>query len=362
MVFRGIYFDKVFRFLPLFVLQHPHFNKKTAWVVVVLFNLLLACTEEEIKSGPVRAEIPLREVPGKAVKDPGLDTLLYHRLIQDLANGDSSGLWPAAAPLPLAGAVLPFKRILAFYGNFYSPKMGVLGALPRDKLIHQINSEMQRWNAADPSYPVIPAIHYIAVSAQKQAGRDSKYRLRMPPGQIERALDLAKAINGLVFLDVQVGKGSLLDEIHYLEPWLLQTNVHLGIDPEFSMKEDSPPGDRIGSVDAEEINTASQFLARLVRQYQLAPKILVVHRFNKRMLTRYRHIQIRPEVQIVINMDGFGFPAKKRNSYYQAVYKEPVQFAGFKLFYKNDTLDGYALMSPEQILQLKPRPVYIQYH
>ena len=40
---------------------------------------------------------------------------------------------------------------------------------------------------------------------------------------------------------------------------------------------------------------------------------------------------------------------------------EPVQFTGFKLFYKNDTKRGSRLMTPEEILQLTPKPVYIQY-
>jgi hypothetical protein len=69
-----------------------------------------------------------------------------------------------------------------------------------------------------------------------------------------------------------------------------------------------------------------------------------------------------PEVQIVMNMDGFGFPAKKINSYKLAIVSEPVQYAGFKLFYKNDAQSKpYKLMEPEEVLKLKPQPVYIQY-
>jgi hypothetical protein len=37
--------------------------------------------------------------------------------------------------------------------------------------------------------------------------------------------------------------------------------------------------------------------------------------------------------------------------------KEPVQFTGFKLFYKNDR----PMMTPDEVLSLSPQPVYIQY-
>ena len=39
----------------------------------------------------------------------------------------STRLWPVQTPYPLDGAILPFKRIVAYYGNFLSKGMGVLG-------------------------------------------------------------------------------------------------------------------------------------------------------------------------------------------------------------------------------------------
>jgi len=46
---------------------------------------------------------------------------------------------------------------------------------------------------------------------------------------------LGKTINALV-LDIQVGHSTLRDEVSALEKYLSMPNVHLGIDPEFSMK------------------------------------------------------------------------------------------------------------------------------
>jgi hypothetical protein len=63
-----------------------------------------------------------------------------------------------------------------------------------------------------------------------------------------------------------------------------------------------------------------------------------------------------------MHMDGFGFAAKKIDSYKRAIANEPVQFTGFKLFYKNDIASPpKRLMTPEEILKLNPRPLYIQY-
>ncbi|CAN5918847.1 hypothetical protein BH24BAC1_BH24BAC1_37990 [soil metagenome] len=79
------------------------------------------------------------------------------------------------------------------------------------------------------------------------------------------------------------------------------------------------------------------------------------------MITNHKNIKLRPEVQIVMHMDGWGPPELKKGTYRHFIYKEPVQYTGFKLFYHNDTKKGHALMTPEQILKLHPQPVYIQY-
>jgi len=101
--------------------------------------------------------------------------------------------------------VLPFNRIVAYYGNFYSTGMGVLGQYPVPQMLAKLASTTAEWKAADPSTPVIPAIDYIAVTAQGSAGADGKYRARMPDSQLDKAVDLANQVHGIVILDVQGG-------------------------------------------------------------------------------------------------------------------------------------------------------------
>ena len=271
-------------------------------------------------------------------------------------------LWPVSTLYPDADAILPFKRIVAFYGNFYSTGMGVLGEYPEDQMLAMLEAEVAKWQVADPSTPVIPALQYIAVVAQGSPGADGKYRDRMPDSEIDKVLAMAGEIHGIVFLDVQVGLSNVQTEIPLLEKYLKMPQVHLAIDPEFSIKTDSRPGKVIGTFDASDINFVSNYLANLVRENNLPPKILVVHRFTEAMVTNYKNIETMPEVQIVMNMDGWGVAAKKIDTYKQFIYAEPVQFTGFKLFYKNDTLTpGSTLMTPAELLKLTPQPIYIQY-
>ncbi len=271
-------------------------------------------------------------------------------------------LWPVKAAYPDAGALLPFNRIVAYYGNFYSTQMGVLGEYPEDQVIRMLASTSAMWAAADPSTPVIPAIDYIAVSAQASAGTDGTYRLRMPSNQIDKAIDMANQLHGIVFLDIQVGLSTVEREIPPLAAYLSMPNVELSLDPEFAMHNGARPGTVIGSMDAKDINWAAQYLADLVRKNNLPPKILVVHRFTEPMVTNARAITPLPEVQIVMDMDGFGPPAQKLRTYKDFIIPEPVQFTGFKLFYKNDIrVPGSHLMTPQELLRLSPQPSYIQY-
>jgi hypothetical protein len=291
-----------------------------------------------------------------------LDTALYDQLMTHITNGDSSGKWPVRADYPVAGAILPFKRIIAYYGNLYSTRMGILGELPEAQMVEKLMGEVKKWQAADTSLEVIPALHYIGITAQQSPGKGNKYRLRMPFNQIDKVLAMAEKINALVFIDIQVGLSTLEQEVPEFEKYLKMPHVHFGIDPEFSMKGGQAPGKAVGTFDAADINYTTDYLAKIVRENNLPPKILVIHRFTQKMVTNYQQIKKRPEVQIVMDMDGWGHQARKINTYRQFIYKEPVQFTGFKIFYKNDLKEANShIMTPQEVLSLKPQPVYIQY-
>lgn len=342
-------------------------NRTTQHLVFAITAMLTTFTACNQSSSATKKETEdaKQETEKKSVlnnHDP-IDTARYNQLQQYLANGDTTGKWPVKnVPYPLPGALLPFNRIVAFYGNLYSKKMGILGELPKDSMLSKLKQEIAKWQAADSTLPVLPALHYIAVTAQGAPGADKMHRMRMPFHQIDTILNWTNEINGVMFVDIQVGHSSVKTEVPLLEKYLKLPQVHLGIDPEFSMKGGEVPGTKIGNFDASDINDAIDFLAELVRKNNLPPKILVVHRFTQGMIRNFEQIKKTPEVQIVIDMDGWGDKILKRSTWLRYIHKEPVQYTGFKLFYKNDTKTGAdQFYSPEELLQFKPKPIYIQY-
>lgn len=291
-----------------------------------------------------------------------LDKVNYDAKVLALANGDTTGKWPVLnLPDPSSQPILPFKRVIAYYGNLYSKQMGILGELPEDQMLAKLDTEVEKWKVADPTTPVVPALHYIAMVAQADAGKSGLYRAQMPDAQIDKVLAMAEKRDAIVFIDIQVALSTIQKELPKFEKYLLMPNVHLGIDPEFSMKDGSRPGKKIGTYDAADINYTINYLSDLVKNNNLPPKILIVHRFTRPMVTNYAQIKPTPEVQVVMNMDGWGPKEQKKGTYKSFIFPEPVQFTGFKLFYKNDTKTGTPLLSPEELLQLTPKPIYIQY-
>jgi len=328
-------------------------------------NTSTAANEKTTKTDSTGHKIvaEIRDSVPKIVYPP-IDTAKYNEKLKELAHGDSTGKWPVKKqPYPLPGAILPFKRIVAYYGNLYSKKMGVLGEYAPKEMLRMLSVEVAKWEKIDPKTPVQPALHYIAVVAAGDPGKDGKYRNRMPDKQIDSVLKIASMKKGMiVFLDIQVALSNIRDELPRLEKYLKLAYVHLGIDPEFSMKDGALPGKKIGTYDAADINYCSDYLAQLVRKYNLPPKVFTVHRFTQKMVTNYQNIKLRPEVQLVMHMDGHGEPELKKGTYRYFFYPEPVQFTGFKLFYKNDLIPApHVMMTPQDIMKLKPIPIYIQY-
>ena len=279
------------------------------------------------------------------------------------AGAKAMAKWPTA-PEVLGGSVLPAKRIVAFYGNPHSKKMGVLGEYPEQQMLSMLDKTVQQWKAADPSTPVVPAIHLVTVVAQGAAGSDGAWRRRENPKTIEQAYGWAKSRNGLLFIDIQAGHSTLQAELPLLLKYLERPDVHLGVDPEFYMhykREGVRPSAKVGQMMASDVNYVIQTLDKLVREKNLPPKILIVHRFRSDMVPDAENIKPTSRVQVVMDMDGWGPPWLKFDSYRDYIVAHPVEFTGFKLFFHNDTKSGEPLLTPGEVLRLLPRPLYIQY-
>jgi hypothetical protein len=313
---------------------------------------------------PIAAKAKL-SIPGPpaGLHRTSQDSVSYVSAIRLGMRMQERGEWPVKGPAPLPGAILPERRIVAFYGNPLVKRMGVLGEYPVDEMLARLDHEVRRWQQADPSTPVVPALHLIAVVAQGAPGRDGMYRARMSDTLIERVYQWSQRAHGLLFLDIQVGHSTVQAELPRLLHFLERPDVHLGLDPEFSMhyeREGLKPSTKIGTMMASDVNYAVRTLSDFVAAKHLPPKVLVVHRFTRRMLPNPGDIHLDPRVQIVMDMDGFGPAWLKFDSYRDYEVAAPVEYTGFKIFFHNDAKSG-PLIAPIELLHLIPRPLYIQY-
>ena len=90
-----------------------------------------------------------------------VDTAKYNELVKTNANGDTTGKWPVKNDVvPIDGAILPYNRIVAYYGNLYSKKMGALGEYAPKEMWKMLDREVVKWNKADSVIKAIPAIHF----------------------------------------------------------------------------------------------------------------------------------------------------------------------------------------------------------
>jgi hypothetical protein len=281
---------------------------------------------------------------------------------RDAARAERFGWYPAM-PEFRDGALLPCSRIVAYYGHPNSERMGALGQYPKDEMLRRLRDQVKEWERADPATPVIPALHMVAVVAQGEAGRSGHYRTISTDAVVQNVYDWAKEVNGIFFVDIQTGTEDLRKILPRFE-WILKNpDVHVGVDPEFMMKDGSIPGRRVGTMDAADVNYAIDYLAKVVNEYNLPPKVLIIHRFTQGMVTNAKQIRPRPEVQVVMHMDGHGRmqgPAFKYDTFAQFIVQEPVQFAGWKNFYLHDNEKG-VMPTAADLMRLHPLPLYLQY-
>jgi hypothetical protein len=262
---------------------------------------------------------------------------------------------PTPTPPPTPVPVLATRRLVTYYGNPYTDALGVLGETPRERMIDRLRQQAAAYEA--DGRPVQPALHLIATVAQAAAGDDGLYRLRMLPEMIDEWANIAEQNGFLLILDVQVGRSSVQEEVEVLRPFLEREHVHLALDPEFAMSPTTFPGRQLGSMSAEDVNWTINYLADIAQTYRFENRVLIVHQFADTMIRDKDTLQLNDFVDLAIMMDGFGGPALKISQYNRYIRDDPVQYAGIKLFYKQDR----PLMSPADVLGLDPVPDVVTY-
>jgi hypothetical protein len=269
---------------------------------------------------------------------------------------------PATAQreLPRGGQrVFPRYRLVGFSGAPGSKAFGRLGVGRLDDRVADIERLARRYRAGREPLPVL---ELIAVVVQSSPGRDGRYRARAGDDVVRRYLAAARRHRALLLLNVQPGRASFADEVRALERWLREPDVGVALDPEWAVGRGQVPGRVFGSTTGAVVDGVARYLDGLVRAHRLPQKVLVVHQLNPRIVTGWGALRERPGVVVVKSVDGIGSPGAKVSTWRRLVRDlPPALHPGFKLFFDEDVDTGRRLMTPREVLALRPQPEYVLY-
>lgn len=255
---------------------------------------------------------------------------------------------------PLTPDFFERNQVLSYYGNPYTADMGILGEVEPEELVAQLQEHAAEYDALNGDLGVRPALHLVWATAQDNPGREGNYLLYVDRETMEEFIDLACRSGMFIFIDLQIGHSNVAAEVEKALPFLEDPHVQLALDPEFAMSPGEVPGEAIGTIDAEDVNTAQRMVADFVKERRLPDKILVVHQFLESMITRPDLLDRYPGVRLAIDMDGFGPAEIKRVKY--GWFAAPADYSAIKLFFKQDP----DLMSESDVLSLGPDIIIYQ--
>jgi hypothetical protein len=254
--------------------------------------------------------------------------------------------------------LFPGRRLVALYGHPGAPSLGVLGEQGVKAAVVRARRVARPYSRLSDA-PVVPAFELIATVAQRSAGRDGDYSGEAPVRKLRPWVRAAGRAGMYVLLDLQPGRADVLDQAQRYRSLLKEPHVGLAVDPEWKLARGQRPLGQIGSIDARELNRASAWLARLVREHALPQKLFVVHQFRLSMIGREHRLRTdRPEVALLIHMDGQGSASQKHATWRAVKTARPAGVPlGWKNFYDEDT----PTFTPEATMAKRPRPRMISY-
>ncbi|WP_336923389.1 hypothetical protein [Aquipuribacter sp. SD81] len=254
--------------------------------------------------------------------------------------------------------VLPGPTYVALYGSPVTSSLGVLGEQGPEATVERAAETAAEYETLTDG-TVVPALELIATVASGSAGDDGDYSNEWSLETLRPLVDLAGENGQYVLLDLQPGRSDFLSQAQEYTELLREPHVGLALDPEWRLAPDERHLRQIGSVDVEEVQEVSDWLADLVREDRLPQKMLVLHAFRTDMLEGLPSLDTsRSEVAVVVHVDGQGSqPAKQDTWRTLQRYAPDIEWWGWKNFVDEDS----PMLTPEQTVQVEPRPVLVTY-
>ncbi|MCE1178819.1 MAG: hypothetical protein LWW86_07270 [Micrococcales bacterium] len=261
--------------------------------------------------------------------------------------------------LPGGGrTVFPDYRLFGYSGQPGAPGQGRLGIGDLDERVVEIK---QRGKNFAHGRKIMPVLELISTVVHGSPGKDGMYRSRIPDEQIQEHLAAARRHDGMLLLNIQPGRADFLAEVKHYERYLLDPHVGLALDPEWAVKPGQVPGRVYGSTTGAELDSVSQYVATLVKRHDLPQKVIVVHQLHRGIITGQDVMKRRSQVAWVKSIDGIGGRGAKIDTWNAITPDQPALFhGGFKLFYEEDAQHG-PLMTPGEVMALRPVPEYVLY-
>lgn len=248
------------------------------------------------------------------------------------------------------------KRYVAFYGHPDGGALGVLGEQGPQETLDRMAPLLEQYGA--DGHQVIPTFEVMASVAAADI-TDGDYSFEWPVSTFTPWVDLAAEQGAYVILDLQSGRDDFLTQAKMYEELLLQPHVGLALDPEWRLKPDELHLRQIGRVDAAEVNLVVDWLADLVRDNGLPQKMIIVHQFREFMIQDRETLKQRPELQMVLQMDGQGPIATKDTTW--SVLTKGWEDHHWKWGWKNFFDEDSPTPSPEHTMGKVPTPVFVSY-
>jgi len=256
---------------------------------------------------------------------------------------------------PKTVSLLARNTLFTVYGRAfnYAPILGRLGTY---KSIEEMEKDIQPWvqgiDKRNDGKGVIPGIHLIYAMAIPCKPNDDclLYLEGMVKDIVGTYIQPAAKHGWMVVLDTQVGKSNPVQQVKRIidKGYLKYENVVVAIDPEFHVHPGRErPGIPIGVIQASQINEVQQMLDDYVRtQNQPKKKILIVHQFGDPnvndgvpfMIQNKKGLKTYDNVDLVIDMDGFGEQAVKVHKYNKITDSNVypiIKYRGIKVFFPN---------------------------
>ncbi|TAK63414.1 MAG: hypothetical protein EPO22_06630 [Dehalococcoidia bacterium] len=263
---------------------------------------------------------------------------------------------PAATPAP-PPSVLAGNQLVVFYGSPVSDQLGILGAFTPEDAAARVRDQAAIYDGINGDRGAVPALDLIYEMVQSEPTENGLYLRYLDPAVVQSYLAVAHSAGVQLILDLQIGRGDPLAEVRGLEPFLRDPIVHVAIDPEYAVGPEGVPIETPGTITGQQINDVQDYLAGIVAQGNLPPKMLIIHQYLDGTVVDGDAVRDTQGVSLVLNMDAFGDLARKVEKYRMFSTRSYARHKAFNIFLKHDD----AVMSEADIEAIDPQPDVIFY-